>query len=89
MKDTSIATMPPACHETPSLPLGLVVAFPGYRVTIIAVLSIIRVVVHSRYFLQIDFNSSPRENILALAWSVLSSSQRAERCGSCSISIIG
>jgi cytochrome o ubiquinol oxidase operon protein cyoD len=35
---------------------------------IIAVLAITQIVVHLRYFLHIDFKSSPRENILALAF---------------------
>jgi cytochrome o ubiquinol oxidase operon protein cyoD len=37
----------------------------------IAVLAIIQVVVHLRYFLHIDFKSSPRENILALAFTAV------------------
>ena len=38
---------------------------------IIAVLAVIQIVVHLRYFLHIDFNSSPRENITALAFAAI------------------
>jgi cytochrome o ubiquinol oxidase operon protein cyoD len=38
---------------------------------IIAVLAVIQVVVHLHYFLHIDFKSSPRENILALAFAAI------------------
>jgi cytochrome o ubiquinol oxidase operon protein cyoD len=38
---------------------------------IIAVLAIIQVVVHLHYFLHIGFNSSPRENVLALAFAAI------------------
>ena len=38
---------------------------------IIAVLAITQIVVHLHYFLHIDFKSSPRENILALAFAAI------------------
>jgi cytochrome o ubiquinol oxidase operon protein cyoD len=38
---------------------------------IIAVLAVIQVVVHLRYFLHVGFKSSPRENILALAFAAI------------------
>ena len=38
---------------------------------IIAALAIIQIVVHLHYFLHIDFKSSPRENILALAFAAI------------------
>ncbi len=39
--------------------------------TIIAILAIVQVVVHLRYFLHVDLGSSSRENILALAFAAL------------------
>jgi cytochrome o ubiquinol oxidase operon protein cyoD len=38
---------------------------------IIAVLAVIQVAVHLRYFLRIGFNPSPRENILVLAFAAI------------------
>ena len=38
---------------------------------IIAVLALIQVVVHLRYFLHLDFKATPRENLVTLAFTIV------------------
>jgi cytochrome o ubiquinol oxidase operon protein cyoD len=55
-------------------PFGLVVAglLPRFTtLVVIAVLALVQVVVHLRYFLHLDLESSPRENLLALAFAAV------------------
>jgi cytochrome o ubiquinol oxidase operon protein cyoD len=56
------------------IPFGLVVAglLPRFTtLVVIAVLALVQVVVHLRYFLHIDLKSTPRENLLALAFAAV------------------
>jgi len=38
---------------------------------VIAVLAVIQILVHLRFFLHIDFKSTPRENLIALAFAAV------------------
>ena len=38
---------------------------------VIAILAVVQVVVHLRFFLHLDLKSTPRENVLALAFAVV------------------
>jgi cytochrome o ubiquinol oxidase operon protein cyoD len=56
------------------IPFGLVVAellprFP--TLVVIAILAVVQVVVHLRFFLHIDLKDTPQENLLALAFAAL------------------
>ena len=56
------------------IPFGLVVAellprFP--TLVVIAILALVQVVVHLRYFLHIDLKSTPRDNLLALGFAAV------------------
>ena len=56
------------------IPFGLVAAdmlSPVATMVVIAVLAVIQVIVHLRYFLHIDMRSTPRENVLALAFAAV------------------
>jgi cytochrome o ubiquinol oxidase subunit IV len=56
------------------IPFGLVAAGllpPFTTLVIIAALAVVQVVVHLRYFLHIDLESTPRENLLALAFAAI------------------
>lgn len=56
------------------IPFGLVVAglLPRFTtLVVIAVLALAQVVVHLRYFLHLDLQSTPRENLLALAFAAV------------------
>ena len=56
------------------IPFGLVVAglLPRFTtLVVIAVLALVQVVVHLRYFLHLDLESTPRENLLALAFAAV------------------
>jgi cytochrome o ubiquinol oxidase operon protein cyoD len=57
-----------------AIPFALVVAqlLPRFAtLVIIAILAVIQVVVHLRFFLHIDLKESPRENLIALAFAAL------------------
>jgi len=56
------------------IPFGLVVAglLPRFTtLVVIAILALVQVVVHLRYFLHIDLKSTPRDNLLALAFAAV------------------
>jgi cytochrome o ubiquinol oxidase subunit IV len=56
------------------IPFGLVAAnlLPRFTtLVVIAVLAVVQVVVHLRYFLHIDLDTTPRENLLALAFAAV------------------
>ncbi len=56
------------------VPFGLVVANllpPFTTLVVIAILAVIQVVVHLRFFLHIDLKETPRDNLLALAFAAL------------------
>ena len=56
------------------IPFGLVVAGllpPFTTLVVIAVLAVVQVVVHLRYFLHIDLQSTPRDNLLALGFAAV------------------
>jgi cytochrome o ubiquinol oxidase operon protein cyoD len=56
------------------IPFGLVAtkALPAsLTLAIIAVAAIIQVLVHLRYFLHLDLKSTPRENLLAIAFAAI------------------
>jgi cytochrome o ubiquinol oxidase operon protein cyoD len=56
------------------IPFGLVVAglLPRFTtLVVIAILALVQVVVHLRYFLHIDPKSTPRDNLLALAFAAV------------------
>ena len=56
------------------IPFGLVAMELLPRMTmlvVIAVLAVVQVVVHLRYFLHIDLKATPRENILVLAFAAV------------------
>ena len=56
------------------IPFGLVVAGllpPFTTLVIIAVLAVVQVLVHLRFFLHIDLQTTPRENLLALAFAAV------------------
>jgi cytochrome o ubiquinol oxidase operon protein cyoD len=56
------------------IPFGLVVSglLPRFTtLVVIAVLALVQVVVHLRYFLHLDLRSTPRENLLALAFAAV------------------
>jgi cytochrome o ubiquinol oxidase operon protein cyoD len=56
------------------VPFGLVAASLLPRFTtlvVIAVLAVVQVVVHLRYFLHIDLKSTPRDNLLALGFAAV------------------
>jgi cytochrome o ubiquinol oxidase subunit IV len=55
-----------------AIAFGLVVFKPLPRETaliVIAVLAVIQILVHLRFFLHIDVKSTPRENLIALAFA--------------------
>lgn len=57
-----------------AIPFGLVVAHilpPFATLVIIAILAVIQVAVHLRFFLHIDLKETPRENLIALAFAAL------------------
>jgi len=57
-----------------AIPFGLVYAGALPRQTmliVIAIFAVIQILVHLRYFLHIDFKSTPRENLIALAFAVV------------------
>ncbi|ODS00778.1 cytochrome o ubiquinol oxidase subunit IV [Methyloceanibacter methanicus] len=57
-----------------AIPFGLVAAGSLPRQTtliVIAVLAVIQILVHLRFFLHIDFKTTPRENLVALAFAVV------------------
>ena len=57
-----------------AIPFGLVVVNPLPKTTtlvIIAVAALIQVLVHLRYFLHLDLSTTPRENILAIAFAAV------------------
>jgi len=57
-----------------AIPFAVVVGHvlpPFTTLVIIAILAVIQVTVHLRFFLHIDLQSTPRENILALAFAAL------------------
>jgi cytochrome o ubiquinol oxidase operon protein cyoD len=57
-----------------AVPFGLVYAGTLPRQTlliVIAVFAVIQVLVHLRFFLHIDFRTTPRENLIALAFAVV------------------
>jgi cytochrome o ubiquinol oxidase subunit IV len=56
------------------IPFGLVAAglLPRFTTLIvIAVFAVVQVVVHLRYFLHVDLESTPRENLLVLAFAAV------------------
>jgi cytochrome o ubiquinol oxidase subunit IV len=56
------------------IPFGLVVAglLPRFTtLVVIAILAVVQVAVHLRYFLHIDLKSTPRDNLLALAFAAV------------------
>jgi len=56
------------------IPFGLVLAglLPRFTtLVVIAILALVQVVVHLRYFLHIDLKSTPRDNLLALAFAAV------------------
>jgi cytochrome o ubiquinol oxidase operon protein cyoD len=56
------------------IPFGLAAAnlLPRFTtLVVIAVLAVVQVVVHLRYFLHIDLESTPRENLVALAFAAV------------------
>jgi cytochrome o ubiquinol oxidase operon protein cyoD len=57
-----------------AIPFGLVAAGALPRFTtliIIAVFAVIQILVHLRFFLHIGFTTTPRENLVALAFAAL------------------
>jgi cytochrome o ubiquinol oxidase operon protein cyoD len=44
---------------------------PMTTLIIVAVLAVIQVVIHLRYFLHLNFHSTPRENLVALAFAAV------------------
>jgi cytochrome o ubiquinol oxidase operon protein cyoD len=57
-----------------AVPFGLVAAgalAPGATLVVIAILAIVQILVHLRYFLHLDLRSSPRENLLALVFAAV------------------
>jgi cytochrome o ubiquinol oxidase operon protein cyoD len=57
-----------------AIPFALVVGHvvPAFAtLVIIAILAVIQVAVHLRFFLHIDLRSTPRENLIALAFAAL------------------
>ena len=56
------------------IPFGLVVAdlLPRFTtLVVIAILAVVQVVVHLRFFLHLDLEETPRENVLALAFAAV------------------
>jgi cytochrome o ubiquinol oxidase operon protein cyoD len=56
------------------IPFGLVVAglLPRFTtLVVIALLAVVQVGVHLRYFLHLDLKETPRENLLALAFAAV------------------
>ena len=56
------------------IPFGLVVAellSPFTTLVVIAILAVVQVGVHLRFFLHIDLEETPRDNLLALAFAAL------------------
>jgi cytochrome o ubiquinol oxidase subunit IV len=56
------------------IPFGLVVAGllpPFTTLVVIAVLAVVQVLVHLRFFLHIDLQTTPRENLLALFFAAV------------------
>jgi cytochrome o ubiquinol oxidase operon protein cyoD len=56
------------------IPFGLVVAGllpPFTTLVVIAILAVVQVVVHLRYFLHIDLKSTPHDNLLALGFAAV------------------
>jgi cytochrome o ubiquinol oxidase operon protein cyoD len=57
-----------------AIPFGLVAAgvlSPIATLVVIAILAIVQVLVHLRYFLHLDLKESPRENLLAIAFAAV------------------
>lgn len=57
-----------------AIPFGLVMtgaASRGTTIVVIAIAAIIQVLVHLRFFLHIGFRSTPRENLIALAFAAI------------------
>lgn len=57
-----------------AIPFGIVATGALERQTaliVIAVFAIIQILVHLRFFLHIDFKSTPRENLVALAFAAV------------------
>jgi cytochrome o ubiquinol oxidase operon protein cyoD len=57
-----------------AIPFALVAAgtLPGVpALTVIAVAAVIQILVHLRYFLHLDLTSTPRENLLAIAFAAI------------------
>lgn len=56
------------------IPFGLVATHalaPLATLVVVAVLALVQVLVHLRYFLHLDLATSPRENLLALSFAAL------------------
>ena len=56
------------------IPFGLVAAGllpPFTTLVVIAILAVVQVVVHLRYFLHIDLKSTPSDNLLALGFAAV------------------
>jgi len=56
------------------IPFGLVVAqmlSPFATLVVIAILAVVQVLVHLRFFLHIDLKETPQDNLLALAFAAL------------------
>jgi cytochrome o ubiquinol oxidase operon protein cyoD len=57
-----------------AIPFGIVAtkaATPATTLAVIAVLALVQVLVHLRYFLHLNLASSPRENLLALCFAAI------------------
>ena len=57
-----------------AIPFALVAAgmLPGVpALTVIAVAAVIQILVHLHYFLHLDLTSTPRENLLAIAFAAI------------------
>jgi cytochrome o ubiquinol oxidase operon protein cyoD len=57
-----------------AIPFGLVAfdMLPKYTtLVVIAILAVIQILVHLHYFLHLDFTTTPRENLLAIAFAAV------------------
>lgn len=57
-----------------AIPFGLVAtgaASRGVTIFVIAIAAVIQMLVHLRFFLHIGFSSTPRENLIALAFAAV------------------
>jgi cytochrome o ubiquinol oxidase subunit IV len=57
-----------------AIPFGIVASWALERQTaliVIAVFAVIQILVHLRFFLHIDFQTTPRENLVALAFAAV------------------